>query len=68
MPASREAIDIEDEKATAARIFTGWIATSADAARRRQAVDYRAVQDLQDLWRWLHQERWRPAERSSEAR
>lgn len=50
--------EVDAERTLAAAIFTGWIHDAHSAARRRVGVAFREAADIQDLWRWLHANRW----------
>jgi hypothetical protein len=44
------------ERHAAYQILAGWIRLEHAGARRREAVSFRAADDMQDLWTWILRE------------
>lgn len=53
------ALQVEVERRDAHALFSAWMVLHHGGARRKRAVDFMAGADLQELWRWLIETRWR---------
>lgn len=51
--------EAQAERTTVFGILSDWVRAEHVGARRRNAVSFRSAQDIQDLWAWLHAERWK---------